>query len=144
MGNAAGVVKRKATSKPKTPDTADQKRFKAAVAMRGSVIRRCKQLMDRASVEAYNVEKEIEKILPKGYPHAITEFFSEKVKEFQAVIASIQEKYAVEASRVDKMKPETVDVETSAASVDNMMQSLDQHFKRFKDGVANDIKKLAT
>ena len=73
----------------------------------------------------------------------MADFFPENVREPQGAIASIHEKYAVEASRVDAAKPTTTDVETSAAPVDDMVQSLVREHTTFKGGVASDTNKLA-
>ena len=129
--------------KPKTPETEEQKRFKAALQLRGSAIRRCKQLMDKAAGEVNNAEQDLKKLECKGYPKEMHDFFEARIQTFQGLITETQTMYGVEASRVDKTKPELAQVEKSSHSVDMMIQGLDAEFKKFKDGVASDIKKLA-
>lgn len=134
-------VKRKAIAM-KEPESEEAKRLKSAKNIRGTAIRKCKSLIDKAASECGNTERDLEKMKLKGYPDTMTEWFMAKIGEFKAHLNVTQKVYAEEATRV-QVNPEVDWLEAPRKEVDNAMQTLETKFKVFKESVASDIKKLS-
>ena len=82
------------------------------------------------------------KLMAKGYPTAMKDFYEQKVAEFQAHIHVAQTGYAAIATRVESAKPELEEVEAATTQVDSIMTTLASHHKSFKGSVVSDLKKL--
>ena len=106
-------------------------------------MRRLKQLVDKATIEATNAENELPKLKPKGYPKEMTKFFQSAISTFRECINGASVFYDNEVTKVDSALQTDAEVlSQSTKSTDTHLHELDAKFKAFKENVASDIKKL--
>ena len=142
VARAAGKpVKRKAPPKEKVELSQEELDLKAAVAARGTMLRKLKVLLDRAATEADN--SPCVKLAEKGYPEAMVEFWSSKVVAFKAEVTLVQQLYVREATKVACKATSLASVADATLELDGAVQQLDKTLKAFKAGPARQIARLA-
>lgn len=138
-GTSKGV-KRKAPAKPKADESVDAKEMRKALGLRGAAVRRCKALLDRCASDAL-IEDEMEKLLAKGYPPAMREYYERFSAEFSAEIKLAQQNFAAVATQLDA-KPTLETVQKSCTTLDDIAKVIEGKHKKYKEQVTNDVKKL--
>ena len=143
MKQGFGKPVKRRQPKQKEPESDEQKKLKSATQLRASNIRKCKVMMDKAATDAVACEGDLQKLVTKGYPGAMIDWFKNLVGEFKAEVEVARVRYAKEATRVEAGKPNCDEVEANTMEVDLTMHALDSKYKAFKEGVFTDVKKLS-
>ena len=142
-GNGQASKRQKTAAKPPKPaETEAEKELKNAKLARTLALRKLKAAADKVLADCPGVwEKEAGKIIAKGYPQALADFYKEQIALLKTTAETAHSTYCSEVVKSDQSMDAKA-CQSSTESATKALEALDQEVGEFKKNKGADLKKL--
>ncbi len=141
VGNFGKSATRKRPA-PKAPESEEKKTKREMTNYRATMMRKCKQLIDKTTNEVVMLEGDLLKLKEKGYPDQMLHWCKEKFKVLSKHTKEAQDIYNEEVLKVNANNQGAIGLEADARRVDNAVQALEAHYSTWKKTSGSEIRKL--